>query len=78
MKYVITQTSEFNPVRVALIDEHGFHADLGEAIFGQVVGAGHMKVVNGKVEVYGSSIGLGMVSKDEDAGIIAAHLGITQ
>lgn len=44
-----------------------YHQDLLQAISGQVIGAGEMKVVNGKVEVFGESFSLGLKSKPEDA-----------
>lgn len=73
MKYVITDNH-----KVALIDNSGFHADLGEALFGQVTGAGYMRIENGRVKVFGNSVGYGITAKDSDAEIIEKHLDIEQ
>lgn len=42
----------------------------------RIAGAGHCRLVNGRVEVHDGSVGFGIESKPEDADIISAHLGM--
>lgn len=71
MKYVITDN-----YRVAMVDSRGFHADLSEAIDGLVTGAGHMRIENGRVKVFGVSHGYRIAAKEEDVVILEQALGI--
>lgn len=71
MKYVITDDH-----KVGLIHERALHADLAEGLYGQVTGAGYMRVENGRVKVWGNSIGYGINAKDSDVPILEAALGI--
>lgn len=67
MKYIITDKGE---VAVG----KGFHADLAHSLQGKVVSAGHYEVENGKVRVYGASIGYEINAKPEDAQAIETFL----
>lgn len=75
MKYIIGG-GEFEP---KVIIGNTMHSILAETILGKYRkpgSAGYMKIVNGKVEVYGKSIGFGIEAKPEDAIIISRFLGI--
>ena len=73
MKYVISD-SEWEPI---IILGNQFHSELVKAIgMGRIGGAGHFKIVDGKVETYGESIGLNMKPREEDAELIRIHLGL--
>lgn len=75
MKYVISD-SEFEPV-VVIGNREVSHLALRSAFPGRVGGAGHFDIEDGKVVVYGKSIGLDMEAKDSDAEILAAYLHLT-
>lgn len=70
MKYVITDHGH------VAIGETTYHALLAEAVIGVVVGAGSMRIKNGRVEVYGRSSGYDMDAKPEDIVALERHLGI--
>lgn len=75
MKYIIGG-DEFQP---RVIIGNTMHSALAETVLGKYRkprSAGHMKIVDGKVEVYGKSIGFGIEAKPEDAIIISRFLGI--
>lgn len=72
MKYVISK-SEYEPI---VILGNTFHSELSKAFIGGVKSAGHMRITEGKVEVYGKSVGLNLEAKPEDAHIISVFLGI--
>lgn len=74
-----------------VIDDHGnvvmgaksdavFHKDLFRALGSgsRIAGAGHCRIVNGRVQVYDGSVGFGIESKPEDAEWIEAHLGLPE
>ena len=67
MKYIITDKRE---VRTG----GGYHIDLAQGCEGKVIAAGHCERENGKVRVYGESIGFKIQSKPEDAKIIGEAL----
>ena len=75
MKYVIGG-SEFEPCIVIGIGRGVLHAELAKSFVGRPKGAGHMRIVNGKVEVFGKSIGYDIEAKEEDAEIIGSYLGL--
>lgn len=72
MKYIIFG-SEFDPT--VLIGNCN-HQILGEAALRnrKPRSAGHVRIVNGKVEVFGESIGYDIKAKPEDAEIIEHYL----
>lgn len=75
MKYIITG-SEYEPT---VILGNRNHETLAESVCGKYrkpCSAGHFKIVNGKVEVYGGSIGYDIDAKPEDAEIIQHELGL--
>lgn len=74
MKYIITD-SEFQP---AIVIGHDVgHQDLKKSVpHSRIAGAGHFEIIDGKVQVYGKSIGLGIGPSERDASLLAAHLGL--
>ena len=69
MKYIITDKGE-------VVTGGGFHHDLARHTEGSVVAAGHYRISEDgwRVEVYGNSIGYGIVAKPEDAKLIEEAL----
>ena len=64
MKYIITDKNE---VKIG----NGYHFELASECKGKVIRAGHCnKLVDGKYEVFGESLGYKINSKKEDAEII--------
>ncbi len=70
MKYVITSHNNF------AIGCGAYHQDLAKGLTGNVVSAGYMKFVDGKIKVYGNSVGYMIDSKPEDAKLLEELLGI--
>lgn len=68
MKYIIT---DYNKV---IIGSGVYHQDLASDVPGKVISAGHMRIKDGKVEVFGTSSGYMMDAKPEDAKILERHL----
>ncbi len=60
MKYIITNHNKM------AIGSSCYHKELQDAVSGQVIGAGEMRVKNGKVEVFGESIGYELKATDKD------------
>ena len=76
MKYVISD-SEFTPIVVIGNDNTG-HTNLADVFLNGVASAGHFCIVNGRVHVYGKSIGLGIGPKPRDVEILEAYLGLDE
>jgi len=75
MKYIIKETTDETIVVIG----NTMHSFLAEGVCGKYrkpTSAGHMRIVNGTVEVYGESIGYDMKARPEDAKIISSYLGI--
>ncbi len=73
MKYVIVG-SEFEP-RVVIGNDVA-HTALEKAANGRATGAGFFHIVDGVVETYGESVGLGIGPAERDAYVINSLLGL--
>jgi hypothetical protein len=71
MKYVITDRGE---VASGARD----HRSLAAGLKGKVVGAGHYRVVAGRIEVFGGSLGFAIRSRPGDAALLARHLALPE
>ena len=75
MKYV-RFGSEFEP-RIYMGNDT-MHAELAKADAGHPVSAGHFEIKEGKVRVFGKSIGLNLKPEERDAEFISSILGLLQ
>lgn len=64
MKYIITDHNKL------AMGSGCLHQDLAYAVTGNVVSAGRMRIIDGRVEVYGKSDGYDISAKPEDAKFI--------
>lgn len=72
MKYV-RSGGEFQP---NLVMGNQDHKSMARDAILYPTSAGHFRIVNGKVETFGKSVGLNMEPADDDAEIIASLLGL--
>jgi hypothetical protein len=71
MKYVVTDLGE---AATGMRD----HRTLAAGLRGKVVGAGHYRVIEGRIEVYGGSYGFAIEARPEDAALLARHLALPE
>lgn len=73
MKYVIDKQGN-----IALGSLTTMHRNLLDALGSgsRIASAGHCIIRDGRITVFGESIGFGILAKPEDAATIEAHLGI--
>ena len=51
-----------------------YHAVLAQGTAGRVIGAGHMRIVKGQVEVFGESVGYEIQATEKDREILQNYL----
>ena len=69
MKYIITDKGE---VRTG----GAYHMDMADDCEGRVIAAGHYTVTDGRVYVWGESIGYRIQAKADDRIALRKHLGL--